>query len=200
VAANLTKEQRAEARRKACSLRQRGWTEQRIADHLSLNQSTISRYLDQLTRKAVANLDARINREFLATLGIYDHTVDEALQAWERSKKPKRKASKRSGGAKGDGSSAESTTAETTERDGDPAFLTLALSASDRKRQLLALDERFAPPKADDDQVDGGASGMTVAEAILRQAEARDESFESDEAPGDAPTDEPDRTSPSTES
>jgi predicted transcriptional regulator len=185
VAANLSKEQRAEKRRRAWSLRQRGWTEQRIADELQVNQSTVSRYLDQLTRRSIANLDDRIARDFLATLGILDHAIDEAAQAWERSKKPRKKASKRTG-AGGKAGPGEQTTAESTERDGDPAFWQILLSALDRKRQLLALDERFAPPKSDDGP---GHGGMTVLDA-LAEAEARDAEYDPD-PDGDA-TDEAD--------
>jgi predicted transcriptional regulator len=191
LAANLTKEQRLAKRRRAWSLRMKGWTEQRIADELQVNQSTVSRWLDQLTRRAVDQLDTLVTREVFSTLGILNHAIDEAIQAWERSKKPKRKGSKRSGPSSSKGSSGgsgETTIAESIERDGDPAFWNVAMAASDRKRQLLALDERFAPPKDDDSSKQAG--GMTVLDA-LAAAEARDAAFNPD---GDPTPDEPEST------
>jgi predicted transcriptional regulator len=184
----LTKEQRIAGRRRAWSLRLRGWTEQRIADDVGVNQSTVSRWLDQMTRRAIDQLDARITREFIASLGQLDTTIDEAFQAWERSKKPKRKASQRSGspGGKAGGGPGETRTAEQTDRDGDRAFLDLFLAAWDRKRQLLSLDERFAPPK-DDDQA-ARAGGPTVLDAVAA-AMARDAAYQPDD-PEEAETDD----------
>ena len=187
--------------RRAWKLRGQGWSEQRIADELGVNQSTVSRWLNRLTRRALASIDDLVTRELMATLGYYDYAVDESTQSWVMSKKPARsvRVDKRSGiaptspidaNANPDATAkaGDKTTVNSKEREGNPAFLQLALAAIDKKRQLLALDQRFAPPKEDD-----GPTGTTLAQAIL-EMEARDSAYTLDEGaePPETAADEPD--------
>lgn len=163
MAANLTKHVRAEKQATAWALRQKVWSEARIAAHLGVDQSTVSRWLSSIHRRVLRDLDELARTELVTLLGQLSHIADEAMQAWERSKAPKKRARKGQDG-KGDGS----TTTEVIERDGDPAFLAAYHATFDRIVRLLAIEDRFRPADQADDE-----RGMTLALA-LTQAEVID--------------------------
>ena len=165
----LERDQAVQRQARAWELRQRGWTQFRIAKELGCNQGTVSRLLARVYKRALARLDKHAARERAVQVEQLNHVVDESLEAWERSKKPRKRSSRRTGGAgKGAG---DATTIEAQERDGDPVFLSTAMQAMDRIRQLLALDVSIA--KED-------ASGVDLRSALLA-AEAADASYQADE-------------------
>lgn len=169
MAANLPKHVRAEKQATAWALRQKCWSEARIALHLAVDQSTVSRWLSGIHRRVLRDLDELAKVELVALLGQLSHIADEAMQAWERSKKPRKRARQGQGGGEGD---KPTTQTEIIERDGDPAFLAAYHATFDRIVKLLALEDRFRPAPADDD-----GRGMTLAGA-LALAESVDASYE----------------------
>lgn len=95
--------------------RLQGWTHGRIADDLGIDRTTVTKTLARLFRKAAEKLEtdaAAFRAEQLAQL---DAAIDEALQAWRRSK------------AAGED---------------DPRFLAEARAAMKAQREILGLDVR----------------------------------------------------------
>lgn len=166
MAKPLPREARVEKESQAWSLRSKGWTEARIGEALGLSQPTVSRYLKRTSNRVLRDLDATARHELVVSIAQLNYVKDEALQAWERSKKPKKKASKRTGaksskGEGGAGATDESQTTEVVERDGDVAYLATFYAAVDRLSRLLHLESHVRPTPDDD------ASGVTLARALL---------------------------------
>jgi predicted transcriptional regulator len=75
-----------ERERRAWDLRQRGWTQQRIADELGITHQAVSALLKRLDRRFLAKSDDLIAAQKAAQTQQLQYIADEALQAWERSK------------------------------------------------------------------------------------------------------------------
>jgi hypothetical protein len=105
---------------KAWALRQRGWTEARIAAEIGVSQMGVSKILARLERRAYAQLSKRIARSKARQTLQLEHLLDEAVQAWERSKQPSSTVKK----TRGAGCSRTEKTIK--ENVGDPAFLAQA--------------------------------------------------------------------------
>jgi len=76
-----------ERERQAWALRQQGWTHARIAATLEVDPSTISKMLSRLCDRALKEITEDVLRMKADQSNRLDHIIDEALQAWERSKK-----------------------------------------------------------------------------------------------------------------
>jgi hypothetical protein len=180
---------RIEFEERVWTLRQKGYTHRRIAAELAVNHGTVGRAIRRVAVRALARLDSIVAAQMLATIERLDFIVEEALLAWERSKKPKKRSSKRTAegkGKAGEKAEASQTTHEAQERDGDPAFLAVAMEAMDRMRRLLDMDRKPA--------ADTGPTGSDLRSA-LAEAEASDAHYSPDEpaaavqeTPPDAPT------------
>lgn len=185
MAKNLPKHERVEKQATAWALRTKGWTETRIAAQLEIDQSTVSRWLKAIAARVLRDLDDEARTELVVLLGQLHHVADEALQAWERSKKPKKRGSQRTGGK--DGKPGATSTTEVIERDGDPAHLQTYHATFDRIVKLLALEDRFRPKSADDEE-----RGLTLAAAL-----AAAEQVDADYQPDDEPAAEQEQETPS---
>jgi hypothetical protein len=167
LAANLPKNVRADLETKAWRLSQRCWTQSRIAEELGVSQRTVSAMLDRVHRRVLAELNKQVELQKVVLTQQLFQIIDEAYQAWERSKKPKRKASKVTGrGGKPD--SPDVRLEEATDRDGDNTFLGTIMQAQDRICRLWGLDVQ---------QLDDSGRGNTVSEIVLR-LKANAERFE----------------------
>jgi hypothetical protein len=183
----IDRDKRIENEHRAWELRQRGYSQMRIAQILHVDQGTVSRYLSHASKRCLSQLQDKVAHHKAELSLQLDHLIDESLQAWERSKAPKKKAAKREGGGKhglGGG-----TVQEIQDRDGDPAFLDRAIAAMDRKRALWGLDE---PPPV----VDVQAQGKTFAEMVSDLEEANRKHDERGPAPGPDPPGVPQRPDP----
>ena len=169
MAARLSKEQSIEKRVTAWALRAKGWTELRIAAQLGVNQSTISRWLKAIAERTLRDLDEQARTELVVMLGQLQHAADELMQAWERSKAPKKRAGKRSKPtfdvSGKPGHPEEVTTSEVIERDGEAVYLLAYQSTLDRIVKLLALEDRMARPD-DDDRGMSLAAALALAESV----------------------------------
>jgi predicted transcriptional regulator len=84
-----------ERKKRAWELTQQGWSEKRIALELGISVRTVRRYLTALARKAETELDEKVLRVKHKQLAQLEHTVDQAFQAWEISKRPEQIVSKK---------------------------------------------------------------------------------------------------------
>ena len=167
----LSKTRRVEVEAQAWALSQQCWSQPRIARFLGVDQSTVSRALKAARGRAVARLDEDATLWFVTVLEQLEHVADEAMQAWERSKKPKKKASRRSAAVSSTGvAGADQTHTEVIEREGEPAYLSAYYAAIDRIRSLLHLDERSRP------KVEAESGPLTVRDC-LAEAESADAAY-----------------------
>lgn len=153
--------------KEAWELRQRFWTEQRIADHLGIERSTVSKMLDRVERRLAEELaQAALPIKSRQTAQL-EHIASEAYEAWERSKEPaelERVVTAETsvvGGALGDDGPVEvtlpavetRTTNESKGQTGDPAHLNTAMKALADIREIWGLD---APKKNEHSGPGGG--------------------------------------------
>lgn len=130
-------------------LRQKGWSQVRIAAHLELDQSTVSKILKRVSERALSELGDEVVNTKLTQVRVLEHIADEALQAWEASKQNNRivtqKVVRPGEGAKGlDGQPPQPSPTEVTQRvedkDGDPRYLETAMKALADVRKILGAD------------------------------------------------------------
>lgn len=155
---------------KAWAFRQKGYTQARIAETLGIDQSTVCRWLDAIEKRELARLSKRVESQKVRQTAILDLVIDESLQAWDRSKKPKTRASKKTGGnGKGGQATAEQT--DVQQRDGDPAHLDTTMAALRDLRKLWGLD---AAGKGKADAGDGGLNLATLMQRLKANASNHD--------------------------
>lgn len=137
---NLTKEQRRLAERKAWKLRAQCWSLARIADELevdlgrTITPQGVYALLVRVEKRATKRMTDEVVAEKRAKLHQLDHLLHEAIDAWEKSKGPKKRAVKITKG----GEVINQVTVE--EREGNPAYLDRALAVIVQVRELLGLD------------------------------------------------------------
>jgi hypothetical protein len=125
---------------KAWSLRARGWTETRIAVELGVNQSSVSRMLERIEARELARMSASVERTKVVHHAQLDHVIEESLDAWYRSKLPRKRAARKTSGEGDGGGGDEVQTTEVIERDGDTGYLYAAMQAMGAQRSLWGLD------------------------------------------------------------
>jgi predicted transcriptional regulator len=81
----IPKEVTAERERKAWKLRQKCWTEARIAEELDLTQQAVSAILRRVEKRLSAQFQSRAEEIKAAQTAQLEYLADQALQAWERS-------------------------------------------------------------------------------------------------------------------
>jgi DNA-binding MarR family transcriptional regulator len=179
VALKLSKPRSREVEARAWALTQQGWSQRRIAETLDVDQGTVSRAITRVCKKVADGLHEEIRTFLVVTLHQLEHARDEAIQAWERSKKPKRKSSKRSLSSFLDGSeptegpgsrTRDQTLVELQEREGEPAYLSAYLAAIDRINSLLHLSDHMKPVAKSDDDGETVTVRDALAEALAADA------------------------------
>lgn len=171
VAPEVTREREAQA----WKLRQRLWTEQRIADELGVHVSTVSRMLDRVERRLAEQLKNESLPIKARQTAQLQEIAAEAFAAWERSKldaELERTVSEEVNLA--DEATAEmgfvipgvkvKTTQERKGQTGDPALLDKAMKALADIRAIWGLE---TPKKT---EVDLNVSRMSDAELIAAAA------------------------------
>ena len=136
---------------RAWAMRSRGMSHQRIAEEIGLSPSGVSRLLARIERRELRRMSKHVERVKVVQYYTLEHISSEALEAWERSKTPRKRAgSKRSGGS-GEGIAGdlvdEVLTSEVIERDGDVSYLYCAMQSLANVRSLWGLD--VAPAQQD---------------------------------------------------
>jgi predicted transcriptional regulator len=85
----VTSEQARHNEELAWQLRIKGWTTTRIAQELQIQQPAVSKILQRVEARAIKQLDAEIGGFKVRQATQLEHMLDEALQAWEKSKTAK---------------------------------------------------------------------------------------------------------------
>lgn len=146
---------------RAWQLRCKGWTLERIAREVGRDVSNVCRWLEAIEEKELARLSSTVARAKARQNAVLEHLLDESLQAWERSKAPRKRVTIREGAVvKGvDGSELQTPDGkpirgpsqegvELIDRDGEPAYLDRAFVALTQIRKLWGLD---VEPKPNDE-------------------------------------------------
>lgn len=125
---------------KAWAMRARGWSQIRIAAELGMSQPGVSRLLRRIERRALKRMSRSVQSIKAVQHAQFEHVIQEALEAWDRSKTPRKRAARKTAG---DGQGGGDDTVETTEvveRDGDCSYLYAAMNAMGGQRSLWGLD------------------------------------------------------------
>lgn len=152
----------------------RGFSQYKIADTLTeemdrrITRAMVKRDLDKLRtlwmESAIRNFD-EAKAEQLAKL---DAIESQAWEQWEKScrqfKKTKIETSK---GTKGEIKQA----IETYEREGDPRYLQIILSAIDKRNKLLGLDAPLKVASTNKDGDDSENNGVIIVPAVANSVE-----------------------------
>lgn len=147
----------------AWRLAAKGYTHDKIAEELGVERSTVTKMLHRVEKRAVAKMDGEVKEEKVRQLAVLHVVQDEAMVAFEESKKPEQTVEqKESGNSKGgddDGGKSIETKKKVTTKTGDPAYLDRAMEASTQIRKLLGLD---APQKTAYTNPTGDAEAQSV--------------------------------------
>lgn len=134
------------------ALRQKLWTQDRIAAHLGITQGAVSHAIRRITVRMLKGLDAQVKQTVIEQVVQLSYVADEAMQAWQRSKETAKSVSqKKAIGGRAD--SLEETVTRVQDQDGDPRYLSTALSAMADIRKILGAD---APARQELTGKDGG--------------------------------------------
>lgn len=132
---------------RAWRMRSRGWSQLRIADELGITQSGVSRLLARVERRELRRLSKAVERLKVVQSAQLDHVIEESIDAWHRSKTPRKRAASKTeipggggDGHGGDDQGGETRTTEVVERDGEASYLYAAMTALTHQRSLWGLD------------------------------------------------------------
>lgn len=160
MAANLKAEQRQQLEEDAWRLRVKGWLISRIAEHLGVDKSTISRALDRVEKRLAKEFAAQAEVIKARQTAQLEHIHAAAMEQWERSTEDAeltRTVTKTLAKTTSDYDPAndeplekevveETVTSERRGQSGNPALLAQAREALADIRAIWGLD---APKKAD---------------------------------------------------
>jgi len=140
----VPKEVTREREMRAWELRQKLWTQERIALELGITQAGVSKMLLRLNKRYLEQITEQIDAYKAEQVAQLSHIADEAMQSWQQSKQPEKavsqvKATGKGRGAFGKGDDGRVTT-QVKEKSGDPRFLSAAMTAMADIRKILALD------------------------------------------------------------
>jgi hypothetical protein len=168
VQPNRTQSREYEAR--AWEYRCRGWGQRRIAEQLGISQPGVSKILRRVEGRVLKELSGSVARIKVSQNGQQEYVIEEALEAWRRSQQPRKRATRRTvtggdGDGDGDGEAGNQITTDIVERDGDPAYLYVAMHAMAAQRALWGLDVAAA-------MQDPTSTVAELARDLLKRSEA----------------------------
>jgi DNA-binding Lrp family transcriptional regulator len=169
MSALVNSAQRAAREERIWRLRLAGRTEREIAAEVGMSQPGVHRVLERTERRVLAEARGMIMRLKAVQAGRLEVVVTEALAAFERSKQPAEKeVTEAKRGA--DGNAAGGKIQRVKEgRDGDPAWLNVALAAHDRIAALWGLEApKRVSVERDPDPVEQ-LSDAALLEAVQRE-------------------------------
>lgn len=130
--------------REAFDLRARGWTQQRIADHMEMSQGQISAILTRVNKKYTKLFMDDVKNIKADQVSIHSKIVDEALDAWEKSKSiHKVTKNKAKGIVTKDGKQKPSggeTSEESKQLFGDTKYLDSSMRAMEHIRKIVGVE------------------------------------------------------------
>jgi hypothetical protein len=195
--ANRSQSQIAAAREtRAWRMRSRGWTQHRIADELGMEQGSVSRMLDRIETRELKRLSGSVGRVKAVQNAQLEHAIEESMDAWHRSKNPRKRAARKEATAGGSGSGPDEgqagdsvQTTEVIERDGDPAHLYCAMGAMDRQRSLWGLDVAAAQQEPVASVAELAKSLLTTGDAYQKRRKHEAQADPAGDSPGPVPAD-----------
>ena len=170
----VPREVAVERERRAWELRQKFWTHERIAAELGVDRSTVTKMLARISDRFWSSISGQIAAMKGDQVSQLMVIADEAMQAWESSKRPAKNAKKvtrkrggsagghtagagsahgsygRSSGASG-GTDDEETLMQSNDQNADPRYLASAMDALGDIRKIMGLDapSKVAPTTPD---------------------------------------------------
>lgn len=133
------KETTAHREREAWRLRCRGWSQQRIADHLGITQPSVNAILKRVEAREAKRHAEDYDRIKIQVDGQLAHIQEEASDAWHQSKEPLRRVRQTT-----DPEGNEQTVTELVEREGNVAYIDRVLETIDRRMKLWGLNVNAA--------------------------------------------------------
>jgi len=124
----------------AWAMRARGFSQVRIARELGLTQSGVSRLLRRVESRELRRMSKSIERIKAVQNAAFEAIIEESLEAWQRSKTPRKRAARKTSGDGQGGADDAVETTEVVERDGDCSYLYAAMNAMGGQRSLWGLD------------------------------------------------------------
>lgn len=164
-------EQAREHERRAWELRCRGWTQPRIARELGLDDSAVCRILKRVSARVLAELKDSVERVKAEQTETLQHVIDEALQAWERSKGTRKTVTRQTVSGGENDEDRQRTTQHASERTGDVAYLSEARAAMADLRKVWGVD---AASRHEVSGPAGGAVPIVAIEVVRPAAGAED--------------------------
>ncbi|HEY9015913.1 MAG TPA: hypothetical protein VIM84_12720 [Gemmatimonadales bacterium] len=136
-------------------LRVEGWTQQRIADHAGVDQTTVGKALRRIEKQLAAEFKEQAEEIKARQTAVLERVADEALQQWQRSCQDSERVSVVQGRHRVVGADEnakvlplpDQVTVITEGQSGNPALLEKAMAAMAAVRQIWGLD---APVKRED--------------------------------------------------
>ncbi len=173
----------------AWELRQQGWSSGRIASELGVARSTVWKMLARVDRRALAQFEDQVMRQKVEQTEQLQQIVDEALQAWERSKQDVEMGTTTTGRAhvSRGGNVVDLPDLAVTQRrpqNGNPAFLAQALRALSGMREIWGLN---APRQRELDGKDRSSPASLFADLSDEELERRIAEAEGEMPLGEVP-------------
>jgi DNA-binding CsgD family transcriptional regulator len=119
------------------ALRLKGHTQVRIAGELGIHQGTVSKILGRVSTRVARQLHREIAQRKAEQVFQLEHVAQEAMEAWERSKRAATVVQKRTAAGE------DTTIMDVTSQVGDPRFLETAIAALADIRKVLDMDKGF---------------------------------------------------------
>lgn len=163
----VPKEVTREREKRAWELRQQGWTHERISIELGVHHTTITKMLGRIRKRYLRELNEEVEQETTEQLLQLRFIVDEAMQAWMSSKEASKSVAQKKRQGQG-GNQPDEITTRVQDQDGDPRYLSTAMSALSDIRKVLGVD---APQRSD--VTSGGKPIRAVDYSTLSDDELR---------------------------
>jgi transcriptional regulator with XRE-family HTH domain len=158
-----TREEVRQREETAWSLRQRGWSQQRIAAELGVSQPAVHKILRRVERRVLARLSHSVASVKARQAGQLEFLLDEAVQAWERSKGKTTRETRR------ESHRIRETVRETRDSCGDIRFLAEARALLEAERDLWGIgDPRAERERREADEARAKEERKSGRDAIRR--------------------------------
>lgn len=161
----INKEIRLQREKTAWELRQKMWSQDKIAEELGITQSGVAKLLKRLTLRYAESFSEDIETVKAEQVAQLENIAFEAMQAWERSKEAANvvRVKRPLQGTSGEGEQ----TKEARDQDGDPRYLATAMKAKEDIRKILGADAPTKLQHAGDKDGDAIKIDITSTKARL---------------------------------
>ena len=131
----VTKEIARAREERAWELRLKGLSHAQIADHLSVERTTVTKILQRVRKRVQAKVDQDVDQHRSEMIAKYEKIYAEAMVAWEASKGQSKTAIQKDSEKFG-----KETSVKVEEEHGDSRYLQAAMGALKDLQKLVGLD------------------------------------------------------------